>query len=146
MNRLLVLLTTILLLSYTNAQATDKTYGDFHAVHVVRNYDGDTITVNIDDVPDILGKEISIRVYGIDTPEIHGKCDKERHLAIEAKELVYVTLRDTKYLSLLNTRRGKYFRIVADVITSEGNLAEILLDKGLAVKYNGGTKVKDWCE
>jgi len=42
-------------------------------------------------------------------------------------------------------KRGKYFRILADVEADNINLADLLLKKGLAVPYNGGTKI-DWCK
>ena len=42
--------------------------------------------------------------------------------------------------------RGKYFRIVADVYVDGENLAEALIDSGMAVKYDGGKKNTSWCE
>ena len=49
-------------------------------------YDGDTCTVELRgcDLPDIFRK-MPVRVNGIDTPEIKGKCQREKALAIEAK-------------------------------------------------------------
>ena len=43
-------------------------------------------------------------------------------------------------------KRGKYFRIVADVYTDNKSVGQLLIDKDLAVKYDGGTKVKNWCK
>ena len=48
----------------------DKTYGNFNNVKYVRNYDGDTVKVNIPEIPRLFGEEISVRIRGIDTPEI----------------------------------------------------------------------------
>ncbi len=42
--------------------------------------------------------------------------------------------------------RGKYFRIAADVIVDGENLGDIRIEAGVAVRYDGGTKTKDWCE
>jgi endonuclease YncB( thermonuclease family) len=128
------------------AFASNNNYGNFYNVKVINNYDGDTLTVDIPDIPPLFGDNISVRVLGIDTPEIRGKCEKERTLAKEAKEVVADIIKDTPYVALLNTDRDKYFRILADVKTARGDLATILLDKGLAVQYNGGTKEKDWCK
>ncbi len=131
----------------TNLDAENsKTYGDFTNVKYVRNYDGDTITFNIADVPEIIGSFMPIRLYGVDTPEIKGKCAKEKALAKKAKDLVEKELRNAKYIILKDTRRGKYFRIVASIETENGSLSQKLLDKGLAVEYYGDTKIKDWCE
>ena len=43
-------------------------------------------------------------------------------------------------------KTGKYFRIVADVMVDGESLADELIEVGMAVSYDGGKKVKDWCE
>ncbi|MBV5347173.1 thermonuclease family protein [bacterium] len=139
----LLLLSMLLLCTTVNAK--EKTYGNFTSIAFVDNYDGDTITVNINGIPALFGKNISVRVYGIDTPEMDGECEKEVELAHDAKKYVHELLLNS-YVDLLNVRRDKYFRILADVQTSEGSLAKLLLDNGYAIKYDGGTKTKNWCE
>lgn len=109
-------------------------------------YDGDTFTVNIKEYPPIIGNRIPIRVNGIDTPEMRGKCVKEKTLAREAKQLTVSKLRSAKVIELRNLQRGKYFRIVADVYVDNDNLADMLIKNNLAVRYNGDTKIKDWCK
>ena len=89
---------------------------------------------------------MAIRVNGIDTPEIRTKCTKEKLLAREAKKLTVSTLRGAKVIEPRNLQRGKYFRIVADVYVDAKSLGAILIHNNLAVKYDGGTKVKNWCE
>jgi len=44
--------------------------------------------VNIASLPPIVGKNIPIRVNGVDTPEIRGKCQYENNLALEARDFV----------------------------------------------------------
>lgn len=131
-----------------NSSAISKVtnYGNFHNVKVINNYDGDTLTVNIPNVPPLFGDNMRVRLLGIDTPEMKGKCEKEHMLAMAAKELIHNITRDNPSVSLLNTQRDKYFRVLADVQTSVGDLATILLENGLAVPYDGGTKEKNWCE
>ena len=109
-------------------------------------YDGDTFRVNINSYPSIVGKKMSIRVNGIDTPEIRTKCNKEKVLAKKAKKLTVTTLRGGKIIELRNMQRGKYFRIVADVYVDNRSLADILIKSKLAVRYDGGTKIKNWCK
>jgi len=46
---------------------------------------------------------------------------------------------------LKNVQRGKYFRILADVQADRKDVADILIKKRLAVRYDGGTKGFDWC-
>ena len=48
-------------------------------------------------------------------------------------------------IDLVDVGRGKYFRILADVVADGKDLSAILLEKGLAVRYKGGRK-KRWCE
>jgi micrococcal nuclease len=133
------------LLSVVEAKKKSKTYGDVIVDKVVSVYDGDTFRVNIKSYPDIVGKRISIRLNGVDTPEIRGKCKEEKQLAKKAKSVVKTRLKRAKKIELRNMQRGKYFRIVADVYVDGKSLANILLEKKLAVRYSGGTKIKDWC-
>ena len=49
---------------------------------------------------------------GIDTPEIRGKCQYEKDLALKARDFVRVKLANAKEIKLTNLQRGKYFRIV----------------------------------
>ena len=123
-----------------------KSFGDYEGAVYVRNYDGDTITFNLPGLHSIIGEKISIRVNGIDTPEIRGKCEKEKYNAQQAKEMVTDILKDAERINLKNMERGKYFRIVADVYADGENIADILIESGMAVRYDGGTKTKDWCE
>lgn len=110
---------------------------------VVSIHDGDTITVNIDGWPDIIGKKIEIRFAGIDAPEIHDKRPRIRERAILAREFVYNRIGDAKRVQLKNLHRDKYFRIDAEVFVDGHNLCEELVQHDLAVKYDGKTK-KNW--
>jgi len=124
------------------ALAADKTYGNVIVDRIISVYDGDTFKVDIDSWPDIIGKHISVRIYGIDTPEMKDKRPHIKVLAKQAKELTKYYLNHAKVVELRNIRRGKYFRIVADVYVDGINLAEVLISKGLAKPYYGGTKEK----
>lgn len=119
----------------------------FRCVKVLKNYDGDTLTVNIPDVPALIGKNISVRVYGIDTPEIKTKNRCEKEAGRIAKNLVMATLKNAKSVELHNVQRDKYFRILADVMVDGRSLKDILLKNNLAYPYDGGTKQHlDWCK
>ena len=93
----------------------------------------------------IIGEKISIRVNGIDTPEIKGKCEKEKYDAKQAQQMVADILKDADQIVLINMERGKYFRIAADVIVDGESLGNILVETGMAIRYDGGRKVKGWC-
>ena len=122
-----------------------KSFGDYEGAVYIRNYDGDTITFNLPGLHPIIGEKISIRVNGIDTPEIKGKCEKEKYDAQQAKEMVADILKDAEQITLKNMERGKYFRIAADVIVDGENLADVLVEAGMAVRYDGGKKTHKWC-
>jgi len=129
----------ILLLFVSTCFAESKDYGDIDC-KFLRNYDGDTITVNIKYWHPLFGDEISIRINGIDTPELRGTEGEIHAKARAAKKLVNSACKNAKFILLKNMKRGKYFRIVADVYVDNENLADILLKNGLAVKYDGGKK------
>lgn len=123
--------------------AAAKTYEDIEA-KFIRNYDGDTLTVDVNDWPPIIGERISVRINGIDTPEIRGGNEQTRVLAKKAKLLVNFLLRSSDTIILKNPHRGKYFRIVADVEFSGIDLGEILIALGYAVEYKGDGPRPDW--
>lgn len=125
---------------------SNKTYGSAVVTEVTSIYDGDTFRANLKGYPAIIGERIGIRINGIDTPEMHGQCQKEKTLARRAKELTVTQLRGAKKIELRNMKRGKYFRIVADVYVDGRNLGRTLIDNALAVEYDGGHKGKDWCQ
>jgi endonuclease YncB( thermonuclease family) len=117
-------------------------YEDIKVSSVVSVYDGDTIKVNISGYPDIIGKAVSIRVKGIDTPEMRDKRPKIKKLAKKARQFVLSRVRSAKVIELKNVKRGKYFRIVADVYINGVNLGDELIKAGLAKRYGGKKKAK----
>jgi len=119
-------------------------YGTVTVSKVISVYDGDTFRVNIDSLPPIVGKNIPIRVNGVDTPEIRGKCQYEKNLALKARDFVRAKLANAKEIELTNLQRGKYFRVVANVVVDGVGLEQELLDNELAYEYSGGKKLS-WC-
>lgn len=121
-------------------------YADLEATYY-KNYDGDTITVNIKDTQPIFGEQITVRLANIDAPEMKAHCEEEKRLAIRAQTYVEMLLRFSKDIILHNPERGKYFRVVADVLyNGNHSLSNELIDAGLAVEYHGGTKSHNWCD
>ena len=120
-------------------------YGTVIVSKVINVYDGDTFRVDIDSLPPIVGKNIPIRLNGVDTPEIQGKCQYEKDLALKARDFVRNKLANAKEIILTKLHRGKYFRLVADVMIDGVSLEQELLDNELAYKYTGGKK-SSWCD
>jgi len=118
----------------------------FTGVEFVNAYDGDTFTVNIPGVPDVFGRLISVRVRGVDAPEIRGRCTDERYLAMRARNWVREKMSNAKEIELTEPERGKYFRIVASVKVDGMDLGIALQERGYAVKYTGSGPRYNWCE
>ena len=139
-------LATFLLFSLAATTFAGQNYGSVVISEVTSVYDGDTFRANIPDFPELIGRNIGIRINGIDTPEIKGKCEQEKQLALEAKQFTMEMLSKAKVVELRNLQRGKYFRIVADIYADGVNIGDALVNERLAVVYDGGKKVKDWCD
>ena len=141
MKKLLLFLT--LFLGVLSVQAAPE-YGTVIVSRVISVYDGDTFRVDIDSLPPIVGKNIPIRLNGVDAPEIQGKCQQEKDLALEARDFVRNKLANAKEIKLTKLQRGKYFRVVANVYVDGFSLEQELLENKLAYKYSGGKK-SSWC-
>lgn len=106
---------------------------DFENVEYIKNYDGDTITVNISNVHPLLGHAVPVRVRGVDTEEM------KSHTELSYKSKMYVEriMRGATTITLRNCERCKYFRIVADVLVDGRSLAELLIKNGYSksMKY-----------
>lgn len=142
--RVLCLVILVILTTCSDVRASE--YPDIQGVEFIRNYDGDTITVNIKGWPDIIGKNISVRVLGVDTPEIRGECANEKAVALIAKYFVKKELTQANKIDIVSVSRGKYFRIVGDVVYDGKSLSEELISNGYGTPYDGGTKVNSWCD
>ncbi len=132
---------------------------DFH-MPIKSVYDGDTIKSYVNELklPAPLNK-ISVRIYGIDTPEMpaksyattgklgRAKCVQEAELALKAKARVIEIIGHERTMRLTNFKWGRNGgRIVATVHVDYINIAETLIKEGHAVEYFGKGKKKDWCQ
>jgi micrococcal nuclease len=117
--------------------ATKKPY----IAEVLWVYDGDTPTLNIE------GKYEAIRLVGVDTPEIKGKCPEEIALAIKARDFAIQFLNGWA-IPELTGKRGKYGRLIGRVKNIKGeDLSDALIKNGLGRVYNyyPGLRRKSWC-
>lgn len=137
-------ITLLLIFTCQVCLSNDITYGNIIVDKVGTVYDGDTFSVTISQWPDIIGKNISVRLKNVDTPEMKGACYQEILKAREAKKFTVQRLRAAKKVELKNMSRDKYFRIDADVFIDGKDLTQELISNGLGVSYSGGSKT-DWC-
>lgn len=107
---------------------------------VIKVYDGDTITVAAalpyDGSPMY---RFSVRINGIDCPEIRTKNKDEKTCALIAKKFI-IEKAMNKTVTLQNVTTEKYGRLLADVICDDKSLGDLLILERLAVKYDGGKK------
>jgi len=121
------LLTILLLMPTISSAAT--TYGNITVTEIRSIYDADTFKVFIPEWPDVIGKSISIRILGIDAPEMRGKCKVEKDAARAAKQFTVDKLRSAETVELRGIQRGKYFRILANVYVDGGKTPSFLDDR-----------------
>ena len=138
-----ILLVAICLISFTVIKANESE--SYTIEKIISVYDGDTFRADIRGLPDIIGKNIAIRILGINTPEIKGKCEEEKIVAIKARDFSRKALFNAKTITLKNLKRDKYFRLLADVYFDDIDLANALLVNNFAVKYSGKKK-PSWCK
>jgi micrococcal nuclease len=117
--------------------ATNGDIFTFTPENVVSIYDGDTFKIDLAGVHPLFGDDVSIRLFGVDTPEIRGSEDHVKVLAKKARDLTEKALLGAEKIELKNPQRGKYFRIIADVYVDGKSLAELLMKAELAKSYDG---------
>lgn len=107
---------------------------------VVKVYDGDTITIvgRVKHNPKLY--KFSVRLNGIDCPEMKTKDENEKRIAIKAKEYLIQEIFN-KDVELKEVDTEKYGRLLAYVYIGKRCLNTELLSKHLAVSYDGGKKV-----
>lgn len=120
-----------------------------HQGQVIKVYDGDTITIAAKlPYSDSPLYRFSVRLLGIDSPEIKGKTQEEKDAAqLSRKELESLILNKMVYLK--DNAQEKYGRLLANVYVdnptpenpqNQIHLNEWMLYNGFAVPYDGKTK------
>jgi micrococcal nuclease len=131
----------------SRARTSPLNYGEFTNAKLVDCYDGDTCKFNLADVHPLLGANINVRLIGLDAPEMRSKCKEERRSASIAKGMLLDLLTNATNIRLKNTRRDKYFRILAEVFADELDVQRVLLQSGAAIAYDGRKKASHvWCQ
>ena len=112
---------------------------------VDRVVDGDTIDISIDLGFDLTKKE-RVRLAGIDTPEKRTKDQKEKEMGYQATEFLEMHLMEAKKLTVKTEKEGKFGRMLGWLYKSETDttsINQIMIDKGYAWAYDGGSKEKN---
>ncbi len=115
---------------------------------VFRVIDGDTVQFDAPFLPEELGKHLSLRILGVDTPEkgFRAQCEKEALLAERASEFTNrVVFSATKHQIVIKKWDKFGGRVLGDLFLDGVSLKDLLISNGFAVPYNGAKK-PSWCE
>jgi len=116
---------------------------EYKITEIVKIVDGDTVDLIIDLGFNILCKE-RIRLNRVDTPESNSKDEKEKLLALEAKEFLSLWLTNQNDLKIKTAKDDKYGRYLGEIYGDRHLcINDLLIEKGYAWEYDGGTKKKD---
>ena len=117
------------------------------ACKVIKVYDGDSITVAAKLHESFPVNRFSVRLSGIDTPELRSRNEFEKKRAVIAKEfLKQKILNQTVFLENVTTE--KYGRLLATIIYKGENINQLMINDTYAVSYWGGKKETppEWLE
>ena len=114
---------------------------------VTRVLDGDTVAFEANFLPEPLKKELSIRVYGVDTPEkgFRAKCESENTKGLAATEFTKKSIASAKKIEVAIADWDKFGgRVLGDIILDGQSLRSLLIKNGYAREYYGEAK-QTWC-
>jgi len=128
------------------AQPKQKPGVTYDAV-ITRVIDGDTVAFQADFLPAPLKKELSIRVYGVDTPEKghRAQCASEAQRGEAASAFTKQMIAASQQRQVVLMDWDKYGgRVLGDVILNGVSLRQQLIANGFAREYYGEAKTS-WC-
>ena len=107
--------------------------------YVIKVYDGDTITIGFFYPGSETPYRMSVRLLGIDTPEIKGKSPEEKAKAKLAQKFLSSQILG-KMVTLTEVALEKYGRLLANVHCDGVHMNKLMIDNNYAVAYDGGHK------
>jgi endonuclease YncB( thermonuclease family) len=143
MKKLLLTLLFVPLVAFAQKEKAGVTYD----VLLTRVIDGDTVAFQANWLPDPLKKELSIRVFGVDTPEKghRAKCPQEDARGQAATQFTKDTINRSQKRQVVLMDWDKYGgRVLGDVLLDGKSLRTLLITNGFAREYYGEAKTS-WC-
>ena len=112
---------------------------------VERVIDGDTVIMTVSIWPGVTWHG-GVRLNGIDTPELRGRCPLEQAQARAARELLVEMLDRAEAVTVLAPKHGRYAgRVVATVEADGVDVSPVLIKSGFARPYGGNGPRPRWC-
>jgi endonuclease YncB( thermonuclease family) len=143
MKKLLLALLFVPLIAFAQKEKAGVTYD----VVLTRVIDGDTVAFQANWLPDPLKKELSIRVFGVDTPEKghRAKCPQENERGQAATAFTKDAINKSQKRQVILMDWDKYGgRVLGDVLLDGKSLRTLLITNGFAREYYGEAKTS-WC-
>lgn len=134
----------ILYLMYLASNVKANPY-DFQILRVI---DGDTVEFEADFLPGALKQKMSLRIYGVDTPEKmpRAHCSEENLKSLNAKLFAEQEIYGAMEIKIYIRGWDKYGgRVLGDVILDGEPLSQRLIQRGYARPYFGEGPKSDWC-
>jgi endonuclease YncB( thermonuclease family) len=149
MKKLLALVTLVALSTFatTSVLAQKQKDGVTYDANITRVIDGDTVAFEAPFLPEPLKKELSIRVFGVDTPEkgFRAKCPQEDQRGQAATAFTKKMVAQAGKRQIILMDWDKYGgRVLGDVILDGKSLRMMLITNGFAREYYGEAK-QSWC-
>lgn len=122
-------------------------YAEVYDYPITRVIDGDTVEFKASFLPYPLKPVLSIRVFGVDTPEkgSRAKCSEEAELGESASKFTKKMVDESKKQQVSIKTWDKYGgRVLGDVLLDGKSLSEELIKHGFAKSYFGEKKAS-WC-
>ena len=110
---------------------------------VTKVVDGDTIKCDIDLGFSMFLSNQTIRLYGVDTPESRTSDKEEKYYGNISKQFLKDYCPKGTWIILRThlDKKGKFGRILGELIVNDTNLNKALIEENLAVEYFGQSKV-----
>jgi len=114
---------------------------------VIRVVDGDTVQFEAPWIPAPIAQRISVRVYGVDTPEKghRAQCPQEAIMGQRATDFTKNAIASASSVQVMLMDWDKYGgRVLGDIMIDGRSLRSSLIAEGLAREYFGEAKTS-WC-
>lgn len=138
----------ILCLLFTTPSLSQKQKnGVIYDATILRVIDGDTVVIEAAYLPPPLKPELSLRIFGVDTPEVgfRAECATESQKGTAASIFTKNIIKNAKHKQIVLIEWDKYGgRVLGDILIDGKSLRMLLIDNGFAREYYGDAK-KSWC-
>ena len=141
------LLTILLLTISTVAVAQKQKPMNIYDFPITRVIDGDTVAFQATFLPPPLKQELSIRVFGVDTPEkgFRAQCPSEDQRGQAATAFTKNAITNAQKRQVAIADWDKYGgRVLGDILLDGQSLRMMLIQNGFAREYYGEAKTS-WC-